>query len=319
MKCPFLRDARVKFCEASAFRKMILEGSSSAVSERCSTPAFADCPDAAARTESLPDQQFCPWLHESHAEFCAAAAVTKLIPATNDLLSRCKTDSHLYCELYLAHADPMGERKPEPRSSRVGERTPRVEGIPVPANLSYAPNHLWIDIAEDGYCHVGIDGFLATVIGTPERISFANHRFVGRPTAVVTVNGADLQLAFPNEIHGIAANCYLRTHPEKLTDDPYGAGWLFEGLEPRPVRGSAAASARDGLLEGEEAVQWMREECDRLTQFVHECVARPDAESGVSFMADGGRVAPGIAAHLERQDLINLFTEFFAPRPGWRR
>ena len=36
------------------------------------------------------------------------------------------------------------------------------------------------------------------------------------------------------------------------------------------------------------------------------------------IVAEGGRVAPGLAARLERDLLIALFNEFFAPHPASR-
>ncbi len=322
MKCPFLRDVNVKYCEVSAYRKMILSASTDTGTERCSSHNYAQCPAAVPRLQGLPRTERCPFLHLSQAEFCAAASVTKYVPATNDLLSRCNSDGHLYCELFLTRADPTGARRPRTVGTHVpavGDRMPSVEGIPVPPQLSYTPNHMWLDVAEDGFCHVGIDGFAAKVIGSAEKVTFATSRAVGRPVAMLTVNGVDLQMVFPNPLHLSAANLYLRTAPSKMTSDPYGAGWLFEGFEPTGAGATVGSAAREGLISGEHALAWMHAESERLTQFVHEQVAAP-SPAGEQFMADGGgAVIDGVAAHLDRQGLINLMTAFFAPQLTWRR
>jgi glycine cleavage system H lipoate-binding protein len=321
MKCPFLRDVNVKYCEVSAYRKMILTASTDAGTERCSSHAYAECPAAAPRLHDIPRTERCPFLHLSQAEFCAAASVTKYVPATNDLLSRCNSDGHLYCELFLAHADPEGARRPRPAGAHqtpAGDRTPSIDGIPIPTNLAYAPNHMWLDVADDGFCHVGIDGFAAKVIGAADKVTFVSSRAVGRPIAVLTVNGVDLQMVFPNPLHLSASNVYLRTAPAKMTSDPYGAGWLFEGFEPAGASASVGETVREGLISGEHALVWMRAESERLTQFVHERVAAPSPD-GSRFMADGGSVIDGLAAHLDREGLINLATEFFSPQLTWRR
>jgi glycine cleavage system H lipoate-binding protein len=321
MKCPFLRDVNVKYCEVSAYRKMILTASTDAGTERCSSRTYTECPAAAPRLPGMPRTDRCPFLHLSQAEFCAAASVTKYVPATNDLLSRCNSDGHLYCELFLAHADPEGDRRPRPAGARrtpAGARTPTIDGIPVPTNLAYSPNHMWLDVADDGFCHVGIDGFAAKVIGSAEKVTFVSSRSVRRPIAVVTVNGVDLQMVFPNPLHLSASNVYLRTTPEKMTADPYGAGWLFEGFEPVGAGANVGETVREGLISGEHALSWMRAESERLTQFVHERVASPSPD-GSRFMADGGSVTDGLAAHLDREGLINLMTEFFSPQLTWRR
>lgn len=322
MECPFLRDVKVKYCEASPFRKMILDGRSSGT-ERCSSPEYPQCPVAA---QSLNEPQsalsaHCPFLHEANAEYCAASSVTKYIPATPALLSRCNSDGHLYCELYLSHADPQGERLPRsPRARRLGtssDRTAVVEGVPVPTHLSYAPNHMWLDVADDGYWHVGVDAFLTRVTGTVEKITFVTSRAGDAPMAILTVGGTDLQMVFPLPMHSAAPNYYLRTDPSKLSADPYGAGWLFEALEPSAAGTRRNDAIRTRLIPGERAVAWMESEMERLTSWIHGRLAEVPV-NGVAAMADGGRPAEGLASMLDREGLVNLFSDFFSPS-GWRR
>src|SRR5512143_3157 len=102
MKCPFLRDARVRFCQASAYRKMIVESGPAAGEEVCTSPRHLGCPAAASRLASgeAPTSR-CPFLQDAHVEFCAAAPVPKFVPASDGLLSHCSSDAHLYCEVYL--------------------------------------------------------------------------------------------------------------------------------------------------------------------------------------------------------------------------
>ena len=155
MQCPFLREARVKYCEASPFRRMILELASDTASERCSSPAWTECP---AATRAFDDRRAerCPFLREALTEFCSASPVTKYIPANDSLLSRCRSDGHVYCELYRERANPAveweggdggtgnGERKANRWSGRScagrSEATNRVR-----AREHRPPDHRWID------------------------------------------------------------------------------------------------------------------------------------------------------------------------------
>jgi len=312
MQCPFLKAANVKYCEASAYRKLLPKDATSPESELCSTHLWTTCPAALQRLDGAASPDHCPFLHEAHAEYCSAASVTKFIPATNDLLSRCNSDGHLYCELYLLHADPQGDRLPHHHGETV-TGTPSVDGVPVPAHLHFAPNHMWLDVSTDGSCHIGIDAFAARVFGEVERVSFVPQRTRRSPTAVLRVNGVDIPMTFP-EPHAATANVYLRTAPSKLTDDPYGAGWLFECAELPSID---RASHRE-LLDGDAALDWMRQELRRLDEFVHDRIACLDAE-GLETMADGGSVEEGLAAHLDRDDLIALALDFFASPIHWRR
>ncbi len=322
MKCPFLRDARVKYCQASAFRKMILEDARDAGRERCSSAAYLECP-AAARASGSPPAARCPSLQDATVEYCSAASETRYVPANDALLSRCNSDAHLYCELFLATADPRRERLPDAPGMThrgvSGRPIAVVDGIAVPGHLSYAPNHMWLDVGDDGRCHVGVDAFLASVVGEVAAISLVKpSRGADRPVAVLTVGGVDLTMVFPQALEDLAANAYLRASPGKVTADPYGAGWMFEGDEPRMHGAPVGAAARAGLLGGEGAARWMFAEVDRLSNFVHDLVGQA-APDGVRLMADGGRVERGLASHLGRDALLNLFNEFFSPHLTWRR
>lgn len=317
MRCPFLREELVKYCQASAYRKMIVDATRDAGHERCSSPSWHSCPAAARHAVSPDPLDSCPYLNDARVEYCGAAAVPRYIPASDALLSHCNSDAHRFCEVYLAHADPTGERLVflagrDPRH-HPGDGTPLVDGIPVPANLAYAPNHLWLDVGDDGCRHVGIDAFLARVIGNVEAISFVVPRGDGPPVAVLTVNGVDLQLASPTRLRRAVPNVYLRTSPAKLTNDPYGAGWLFESVEQ-----TDADSAAEGTFRrGDDAARWMLEESTRLALHVHEALAHRGAE-GAHFMADGGAPCANLASQLERGELLDLFNQFFTLQDaGW--
>jgi glycine cleavage system H lipoate-binding protein len=312
MRCPFLREELVKYCQASAYRKMIVDAARDAGHERCSSSSWHSCPAAARHAVTPDDAGSCPWLHDARVEYCGGAAVPRYIPASDALLSHCNSDAHRFCEVFLAHADPTGERLPAPsgRGSRpsAGEGTPIVDGLPVPPRLGYAPNHTWLDVGEDGCRHVGIDAFLARVIGDVDAISFVLPRGDGRPVAVLTTHGVDLQLVSPTPLRRAVANVYLRTSPAKLTGDPYGAGWLFESVEPCDQSDSSAAA---GLRHGDEAARWMLTESARLALHVHETLARRGSD-GARFLADGGTPCAKLASHLERGELLDLFDQFFS-------
>ena len=237
MRCRFLSDANVRFCEASAFRKTIAEPATA--DERCSSADWVSCPAAASRLPGEVDGTRCPFLQDALMQFCAAAPVRKYIPASDALLPRCNSDDHLYCELYLAKADPEGFRLPEPQTGSrrcpTAARPVTVDEIQVPTRLPYTPNHMWLDVAEDGHCHVGIDGFLAHVIGEVEKIGFVTSRTLDRPIAVLTVNGADLQMAFPNP---------LRTRRRTSTCAPTRQNSRRIRPAPLAVRGNRADAAR---------------------------------------------------------------------------
>ena len=317
MRCPFLREAQVKFCRASAYRKMITRGPGQQGAERCSSAEYVHCPAAKQHHEETPSTNHCPFLQESLVQYCAASPVTRYIPYSESSISPCGTSSHTYCELYLAIEQPAGSLSDEGPATdtpadaeRLNEQP--VDGMKVPGRLSYTSNHLWLDVSADAVFHIGIDAFAARAIGSADRLSFVTQKGIHYPTAVLTVRGVDLQLVFPRQLQVTRTNAYLRTNPAKIFSHPYSLGWLFEGtVDPGSETDRAVPPAVDSVS-GASAREWMRSECRRMNALSHEFSARPDRSGHVS-MADGGTFAGGLMQELSRDEILHVFNEFFSP------
>jgi glycine cleavage system H lipoate-binding protein len=294
MRCPFLKEARVKYCEKSAFRKMI-RISGDVAEETCSSGRYKQCSVYQRYADDSDDKQ-CPYLRESLTQYCAAASVPRFIPYSESLLSRCGNDAYRYCDAYLGMAHP-------PAASGVEKGDYAVDGIRMPNWLYYSTNHFWLHKAKDGSCHLGIDGLLARVLGTVERITFLTQPGVRRPAAVLAARGVDLEVIFPNSLLLTACNLYLRANPARLTVDPYGMGWLFQGAE---LPGQAAVTS--GLIRGDAILPWIRHEIDRMSDFLTECRS---SQHGEPLANDGGVVNADVLRGLSRDETLRLFHEFF--------
>jgi glycine cleavage system H lipoate-binding protein len=313
MRCPYLKDARVKYCRVSAFKKMIVQTPGQAEEERCSTPGYLDCSVAKQHGGLLPLQSCCPYLQESPAQYCSAAPLTKFIPYSEAQLSRCSGESYRYCEFYLSGC---GERPGVPSPPAVPQAAPEgvqedsVEGIEVPQRLAYSANHMWLEVTEDGSCHVGVDAFLARVFGCLDKLSFATGKGVDNPSVVLTVRGMDFHVVFPNRMLVTRTNGHLRVKPEKLASAPYTLGWLFEGTDPEPGEASA------GLIAGAQIRPWMTREVHRLSEFVQGRLFSLSQRERRKVLKAGLRA--DLIRHLHREDVICLFNEFFAPQADRR-
>ncbi|HEX9006869.1 MAG TPA: hypothetical protein VF889_06220 [Bacteroidota bacterium] len=281
---------------------MIVRTAGHGGTERCLSPEYTQCPAAKQLHEELPSQARCPFLQESLVQYCSSAPVTTYIPYTESLLSRCLSGRFRYCGLYLAMAHP---EHPGTRSA-----AEEVEGIPVPSRLCYTRNHLWLDVCEDGACAIGIDGLLAHVLASVDKVTYLTTKGTARPSAVLAVRGLEIQVAFPAMVQLTGVNPSLRTDPGKLIADPYGLGWMFEGSDPRPA-GRGAAPLTGGLLRGTEAREWMRDEYHRMSAFIHEVLARPGA-AGARIMNDGGLIGRDALQGLSPEEVIALCNEFFS-------
>jgi glycine cleavage system H lipoate-binding protein len=273
-----------------------------------------NCPAAKQHLEDRPCVDHCPFLHESLVQYCTAAAVTKYIPYSESVLSRCGTDSHKYCELYLALSHPQETlSEKEAHSHCINGVSESIDDVKVPNNLFFSPNHMWLDVGSDGVHHVGVDAFLTKVLGSADHITFVTTKGYHRPTVSFSVHGVDLQFVFPLRLNITRANTYLRTNPAKIFSDPYTVGWLFEAAEDKS---KTVGQQWDGLISGNDAYTWMKQEMERMTSLAHQISSQPDM-LGAVLMADGGNFQSGFAQQLTREELLKLFNDFFSPLAVW--
>ena len=107
-------------------------------------------------------------------------------------------------------------------------------------------------------------------------------------------------MSFPNPLMIQKVNTRLRSDPSRVTADPYGAGWLFEGWE-------IPGLTRAGLISGPQAEAWQVTERERLSNEIHETHAPG---------CDGGSPVRGVAQFLSHEYLVRLFQSFFS-RTDW--
>lgn len=318
MRCPFLKEVEVRFCEIAPVRKMIPRSACTAQMERCSSSAYVDCAVMADRPERRSGAGRCPFLRESWVQYCEAVPAQRFIPYSEALSASCQGERHAYCEAFLSLAragtQPLpvsdgGVSRPRQRGGRAGVGPDEAD---TPARLAFAANHLWIDLESDDTWHVGIDSFLARVLGEVTRVSFPVARGLCRPTVVLTIDTVGVPLVFPRRMLLGAVNVALRVHPDRLVADPFGRGWLFEGVLPGDVTGEARRALLAGLIPDAEAASWMRREADRLATWVGDLASRsrapsPLVEHGIDLAGSG------IAQQIDAEDLVTLFHEFFSP------
>ena len=312
MRCPFLREAQVKYCQGAPIKKMIARLPNGLGIERCSSNEYLNCPSLKQHQEEHPQQARCPFLQESLVQYCAASSVTKYVPYSEASIIRCGNDGHRYCDLYLSIAAPN-----QAGGTNESGQTNIVDGIQLPAGREYSLNHLWLDRSGDGMCHIGVDGFLTKIFQRIDAVSFLPSSSSSLPTVVLTVRGVDLQLMFPLPLNVTRVNSYLRADVQKLISHPYSAGWLYEGtmLETNV---SVSPAVSTPLVRGGAAVQWMKNEVSHLSEFIHDRII-PNQGLDHSVMMDGGIVHSDFLDHCNRQELLHLFNEFFSPYSNWRK
>jgi glycine cleavage system H lipoate-binding protein len=309
MKCPYLRETRVQYCSAVASRKLFVRPGLHGDEGKCATPEWKKCSLSPRLDATSQFPSSCPDLHAGPAQYCAAVSVTKYLPCPEGILPPCGDDAYRYCELFLIHAHP------EPGEGNGWRRREecRVHGIRVPGWLAYTHNHMWLDSGEGGATHIGVDALLASLLGSVDSVAFVTPGGFSRPAVVLAVSGLDLQMVYPGRMLVTRVNSSLRIHPERLTADPYGVGWLFEGATPEK---DPPETSGGGLIGGHEAGRWMEDELQRLSAFVK---SHPDSPSWKAARAGacGKSGLEGLLRRLGREEMLRLYNEFFAPQATW--
>lgn len=298
MRCPFLREAQVRFCSASAYRKLIIR-SDEPSAERCTSPQWTTCAASKQHREDHPNASRCPFLQESLVQYCSVASVSKYIPYTDAANSRCNTENHRYCGAYFEMAEPSTHAKGHV-----------VDGTRLPGDMGFTKNHLWMDENADGIWHMGVDDFFARVIGRVDQVTYVTVSGNEQPTVLLHVRNLDLSVMFPGRLVITGTNSALRATPQNLVTNPYTTGWLFEGKRQD-------GSEVPPLLRGKALAVWMEAETRRLNEYVQQRL-RSETPLGTRLAADGGIPVQGLICHLKREQALHLFNEFFLPQQSRR-
>ncbi len=99
-----------------------------------------------------------------------------------------------------------------------------------PSELKYTKEHEWVKV-EDDHCYVGITDFAQSELGDviyidveAEGETYEAAEVFGTVEAVKTVS--DLYMPVSGEV--VEFNSKLEDEPEKVNEDPYGAGWMIK-------------------------------------------------------------------------------------------
>lgn len=177
---------------------------------------------------------------------------------------------------------------------------PVVAGVQLPEHLHYHLGHTWAVPEGSHRFRVGIDEFAARLLGAVTKVDTPMRgRWFGQGERGWTLHAGDRQASLPAPVEGevVEVNQEALAHPEKVSSDPYGEGWLLV------VRTADPALSLRNLLSGAVARHWMEEAVTELRQ-----VFSPAA---VPTAADGGLLASGIAARVDLEQWEQLKTRFF--------
>jgi glycine cleavage system H protein len=166
--------------------------------------------------------------------------------------------------------------------------------LQVPRGLFYTSNHVWYKVEEDGVLTMGVDELVKKTLGNVGRVETVRPGTVIKENdPLITLYQGNRRLTIKSPFAGKVKmiNAALEYAPDEYLASPYEDGWVCR-LEPAPD----AVPVKTGIM-GEAALNWMKEEIQRLTEIIHYEVNR---NQGLAHsMLDGGALPEGILSEMD--------------------
>lgn len=163
-----------------------------------------------------------------------------------------------------------------PNRSRVHLETPR--------DRLYGPGHTWVQPRSErgeGTCRLGLDAFAAAIIGdvSDVRPRHPGQRLARRDALCDLQVGSDV-LRPRSPVSGRVVDCNpdVRTHPRRVTAEPYGKGWIVELTDVDPEELLALSGPTSGQEHADTDLTAFRREvaCRLLCEPVWQETSRAD-------------------------------------------
>lgn len=189
------------------------------------------------------------------------------------------------------------------RLAKVAERSDRVAhgmiasmfpgAMSIPNSVELATNHTWLKEDPQGVITLGVDEFLAGLLGAVEDIVLPPIGNTVTPAVseiALRHAGKSLDLASPVVGQIVEVNDEVRKNPALAREDPYGAGWLIK-----------LARKRDrevhGLFVVPRPVEWLKKQMDLAKEFFTSRVG----SAQLATMYDGGVPVEGLLRNYDAE------------------
>ncbi len=190
------------------------------------------------------------------------------------------------------------------RGEAPGEHARAFAPVHAPKGLFFSPGHTWAFLTPTGELRLGVDELLAQALGGADRVELPKPGTTlrrGEPMAKIFRLSRTLTVPAPVDATVVAVNDSLQHGSVPLDADPYGAFWFVTAV---PVEHTEALAS---LKVGDRAVQWLKREMQRFTEFL---AARLTPQTLGVALPDGARPVMGAALTLDEEAFQKFQQEF---------
>lgn len=176
--------------------------------------------------------------------------------------------------------------------------------VRVPDGIFFAPSHTWLNLYPSGTLRLGVDDFIARLVGKPEIIllkSAGDRVAKGEPLLQLRENDHLLTVRSPLSGEILEANDDLAKNPAYLRERLFGDGW---GYTIRPE----SMSALKTMMLGNESRAWIRDEFRRLRNYFASLTTNGTLQP--AFLQDGGAPIAGALDTMDEHAWHGLEQEF---------
>ncbi len=176
--------------------------------------------------------------------------------------------------------------------------------VRVPDGIFFAPSHTWLNLYPSGTLRLGIDDFIARLVGRPEIILLKNAGDqVAKGEPIILLKEHDRLLTVRSPLSGeiLEVNDELPRNPSYLRERLFGDGW---GYAIRPV---SMCDLKEMML-GSESRSWVRDEFGRLRNYF--ASLNTNGQLQPAYLQDGGAPAPGVLGTMDERAWRGFEQEF---------
>jgi glycine cleavage system H protein len=287
MKCPFLEEVVVRYCQAYPIRKMIpcsSEENTCVGKEHFQCETFKEMARANFKMEEIAMTK----VESKSQEYPSLKASSNFFPPYWSQICR-----HSNCpaciyrnQCYAAE----GKWLKEPVL---------VSGFVMQRGLHFSRAHTWAKTRKVEAVRVGFDDFAQKLLGNitkvdlPEKGSTVKQ---GENSWSVKCGSRSADLLSPIDGEVIEVNQKLFKDTSLINKDPYGNGWVLT-LKPYHLEKNLRL-----LYQGDQAKTWLENDADRLHR-------RVEKDLGVT-VADGGQLIQAISKRIPAKEWKKLVHDF---------